>query len=46
MEIKVSIISDIEGMKRLESLWNGFISKYSESPFLLSGFVNVSRIRF
>jgi hypothetical protein len=39
MEMKVSIISDIEGMKRLEILWNGFINEYSESPFLLSGFV-------
>ena len=37
--MKVSIILDIKGMKRLESQWNGFISAHSESPFLLSGFV-------
>jgi hypothetical protein len=39
-KVKVCIISDVEGMKKIEHLWNAFISEHCGYPFLLSGFVN------
>lgn len=40
MQISVCIISNTKGLKRIEPLWNSFISQHTEYPFLLNGFVN------
>lgn len=39
MELKLSVISNVEDMRSLQSHWDDFVDRYSESPFLLSGFV-------
>jgi hypothetical protein len=40
VKIKVHAISDVEGMKRIEHLYDAFISEHGGGPFLFSGFIS------
>jgi len=40
LQLTVSLLSNIEGIMRIKDRWDSFISKQTESPFLLTSFIN------
>jgi len=39
MDLSVNLISDIDGLSRIEHQWNNLVNNCSQNPILLSGFI-------